>query len=122
MDVTPLALVGCTPHDIDRYSNWLEARLTDLSPLLVKNPVWSDATMHEVFGHPWLSQTYASLPLGTAVAVLTNEDERVRAVVKLNRFIDAYLVVGRFIDPAVYCTPSSVARRLSIPRAMSAVR
>ncbi len=36
------------------------------------------------------------------VAVLTNDqDERVRAVVKLNRFIDAYLVVGRFIDPAV---------------------
>lgn len=36
------------------------------------------------------------------VAVLTNnQDERVRAVVKLNRFIDAYLVVGRFIDPAV---------------------
>lgn len=32
MDVTPLALVGGTPHEIDRYSNWLEARLGDLSP------------------------------------------------------------------------------------------
>jgi hypothetical protein len=73
MDVTPLALVGGTPHEIDRYSNWLEARLGDLSPRLVGNPVWSDAIMNEVFGHPWLSQTYASLPLGTAGAVLTNE-------------------------------------------------
>lgn len=36
------------------------------------------------------------------VALLTSErDERVRAVIKLNRFIDAYLVIGRFIDPEV---------------------
>ena len=73
MGMTPLALVGGTPHDTDRYSNWLEARLGDVSPLLVENPVWSAATMNEVFGHPWLSQTYASLPLGAAVPVLTNE-------------------------------------------------
>ena len=66
MGMTPLALVGGTPHDTDRYSNWLEARLGDLSPLLVENPVWSAATMNEVFGHSWLSQTYASLPLDAA--------------------------------------------------------
>ncbi|MDZ3837271.1 MAG: PAS domain-containing sensor histidine kinase [Rhodospirillales bacterium] len=47
---------------------------------------------------PWAAIEQANLG---QVAVLTNEDERVRAVVKLNRFIDAYLVVGRFIDPAV---------------------
>lgn len=36
------------------------------------------------------------------IVVLTNgPDDRVRAVIKLNRFIDAYLVVGRYIDPAV---------------------
>lgn len=36
------------------------------------------------------------------IAVLTGESEnRVRAVVRLNRFIDAYLLVGRFIDPSV---------------------
>ncbi|MEZ5750058.1 MAG: integrase [Caenibius sp.] len=29
--------------------------------------------MNEVFGHSWLSQTYASLPLSAAVPVLTNE-------------------------------------------------
>lgn len=73
MGMTPLALVGGTPHDTDRYSNWLEARLGDVSPLLVENPVWSDTIMNQVFGHSWLSQTYASLPLGAAIPVLTNE-------------------------------------------------
>lgn len=29
--------------------------------------------MNEVFGHPWLSQAYTSMPLQTAVPVLTNE-------------------------------------------------
>ena len=73
MGMTPLALVGGTPHDTDRYSNWLEGRLAEISPLLVEHPTWSDAVMGEVFSHPWLSQTYASLPLGAAVRVLTNE-------------------------------------------------
>lgn len=73
MGMTPLALVGGTPHDTDRYSNWLEARLAEISPLLVVNPIWSDAVMNEVFGHPWLSQTYAGLPFSAAVPVLTNE-------------------------------------------------
>lgn len=36
------------------------------------------------------------------IVVLTDEtDERVRAIVRLNRFVDAYLFVARFIDPAV---------------------
>lgn len=73
MGLTPLALVGGTPHDTDRYNNWLEVRLAEISPLLVANPVWSDVMMDEVFGHPWLSQTYASMPLQAAVPVLTNE-------------------------------------------------
>ena len=50
MGLTPLALVGGTPHDTDRYNNWLEARLAEISPLLVANFVWSDAMMGEVFG------------------------------------------------------------------------
>lgn len=78
MGMTPLALVGGTPHDTDRYSNWLEARLGDVSPLLVENSVWSDAIMNEVFGHPWLNQTYASLPLGAAVT-RPRDSSRVRA-------------------------------------------
>ena len=36
------------------------------------------------------------------IVVLTGErDDRVRAAVRLNRFVDAYLLVGRFIDPVV---------------------
>ena len=36
------------------------------------------------------------------IVVLTGEkDDRVRAVVKLNRFVDAYLFVGRYVDPEV---------------------
>jgi len=73
MGMTPLVLVGGTPHDTDRYSNWLEGRLAAISPMLVGNNVWSDTLMAEVFGYPWLSSTYASLPLGAQTAVLTNE-------------------------------------------------
>ncbi|MEO0393215.1 MAG: PAS domain-containing sensor histidine kinase [Pseudomonadota bacterium] len=36
------------------------------------------------------------------VPVLTSEsDDRVRALVRLDQFVDAYLFVGRFVDPAV---------------------
>jgi len=37
-----------------------------------------------------------------AVAVITTaNDDRVRAVIKLSRFVDAFLLVGRFVDPTV---------------------
>lgn len=36
-----------------------------------------------------------------AVVITSDKDDRVRAVVKLNRFVDAYLLVGRFVDPKV---------------------
>ncbi|MBL6946138.1 MAG: PAS domain-containing sensor histidine kinase [Rhodospirillales bacterium] len=36
------------------------------------------------------------------IVVLTSEkDDRVRAIVKLNRFVDAFLMVGRYVDPEV---------------------
>ena len=73
MGVRPLALVGGTPGEIDRYSNWLEGQLATIAPLLVDNDTWSDALMTEVFGHPWLSMTYAELPLNAHIPVLTNE-------------------------------------------------
>jgi hypothetical protein len=73
MGVRPLALIGGTPNQTARYNNWLEGRLTAISPLLVENHVWSDDLMKDVFGHSWLSTTYADLPLSTMVPVLTNE-------------------------------------------------
>jgi two-component system nitrogen regulation sensor histidine kinase NtrY len=38
---------------------------------------------------------------GDVVILTSEQDDRVRAVVKLNRFGEAYLVVGRFIEPGV---------------------
>jgi two-component system nitrogen regulation sensor histidine kinase NtrY len=39
---------------------------------------------------------------GGDIAVLTSEsDDRVRAAIRLNRFVDAYLIVGRFVDARV---------------------
>lgn len=38
---------------------------------------------------------------GEAPVVTRNTDDRVRALVRLNQFVDAYLYVGRFVDPAV---------------------
>ncbi len=35
------------------------------------------------------------------VAVMTSNDDRVRALIKLDRFGDVYLYVGRFVDPTV---------------------
>ena len=73
MGLTPLAVVGGTPNDTDRYNNWLEARLASLSHRLLEHHVWPDDLMCEVFGHPWASQGCATLPLLAASQVLTNE-------------------------------------------------
>lgn len=94
-------------RDLDAFDNRLdaEARLRSLSEAMVvdgngrviaTSPLSLTLELELV---PWEAIEQANLG---QVAVLTNDqDERVRAVVKLNRFIDAYLVVGRFIDPAV---------------------
>ena len=38
---------------------------------------------------------------GQVVLLSTERDDRIRAAMKLNRFVDAYLVIGRFIEPQV---------------------
>ena len=35
------------------------------------------------------------------IVVLSIEEDRVRAIVKLDRFLDAYFLAGRFVDPQV---------------------
>ena len=94
-------------RDLDAFDNRLDAesRLRSLSEALVvdgsgrvvaTSPLSLTLELELV---PWQAIEQANRG---QVAVLTNDqDERVRAVVKLNRFIDAYLVVGRFIDPSV---------------------
>ena len=36
---------------------------------------------------------------GKVVVLTGSGDDRVRAIIRLNRFVDAYLLVGRFVDP-----------------------
>jgi two-component system nitrogen regulation sensor histidine kinase NtrY len=47
------------------------------------------------------SDVQDQLALGQVVVLASETDDRLRALVKLNRFVDAYLVVGRFVDPSV---------------------
>ena len=46
-------------------------------------------------------EAFDQLSLGQVVVLASESDDRLRAVVKLNRFVDAFLVVGRFMDPGV---------------------
>ena len=48
---------------------------------------------------PW--EVIEQADRGQVVLLTTERDDRVRAAIKLNRFIDAYLVIGRFIDPQI---------------------
>lgn len=48
---------------------------------------------------PW--EVIEKAAKGQVVVLTDNRDDRVRAAVKLRSFVDAYLLVGRFIDPGV---------------------
>jgi two-component system nitrogen regulation sensor histidine kinase NtrY len=48
---------------------------------------------------PW--EVIEEADSGQVVVLSTEREDRVRAAVKLARFIDAYLVIGRFLDPSV---------------------
>ena len=47
---------------------------------------------------------------GDVVTMTSEQDDRIRAMVRLSRFVDAYLVVGRFVDPQVIDYISKVER------------
>ncbi|MEQ8664342.1 MAG: PAS domain-containing sensor histidine kinase [Rhodospirillales bacterium] len=47
---------------------------------------------------------------GDVVTMTNEQDDRIRAMVRLSRFVDAYLVVGRFVDPQVVDYISKVER------------
>ncbi len=50
---------------------------------------------------------------GEAVVMTSDQDDRVRAVVRLTRFVDAYLLIGRFVDPRVMDYVDRVKRSAS---------
>ncbi|NJO55518.1 MAG: HAMP domain-containing protein, partial [Rhodospirillales bacterium] len=74
-----------------------EALVTDSSGRIVARGPFSLSLDDEVV--PW--QVIEEAAKGQIVILSQSPDDRVRAAIKLNRFIDAYLVVGRYIDPAV---------------------
>ncbi|MCH2564667.1 MAG: PAS domain-containing sensor histidine kinase, partial [SAR116 cluster bacterium] len=58
------------------------------------------------FGEDWLEQARQ----GEVVILRGDETNKLRAVVKLNSFVDAYLFVGRFIDRSVLDAVDSTTR------------
>ncbi len=77
-----------------------------------------------------LTQKIENLPvhaLDTAsqgrIAVLKSENiDRMRAVIKLNRFVDAYLLVERFVDPRIINHIESIRKAVSEYRKMEKER
>lgn len=60
---------------------------------------------------------------GGNVVYLASEDvERIRALVRLNQFVDAYLLVGRFVDPRVMERIEQTETAVSAYQAMEQVR
>ncbi len=47
------------------------------------------------------SQALAEAAEGKIIVLTAESDDRVRALVRLGRFVDAYLLIGRFVDPQV---------------------
>lgn len=74
-----------------------EAVVVDSSGHIVAQASLSLSPDTEVI--PW--QVIEDAAKGQVVVLTNGPDDRVRAAIKLNRFVDAYLVVGRFIDPSV---------------------
>ena len=47
------------------------------------------------------SEMFARAGLGEIVVLTSSDDDRVRALVALNRYVDAFLLVGRFVEASV---------------------
>jgi Signal transduction histidine kinase involved in nitrogen fixation and metabolism regulation len=74
-----------------------EALVVDSSGRVVAQAALSLTPDKDVI--PW--QAIEDAAKGQVVILTSAPDDRVRAAIKLNRFVDAYLIVGRFIDPTV---------------------
>ncbi len=50
---------------------------------------------------------------GDIVVVTGDQEDRIRALIRLTRFVDAYLIVGRFVDPNVVDYVSRIERGIT---------
>lgn len=77
--------------------NLAEAIIFDGTGQVIAKSRFAFAVTFSNLGNDWLSNARA----GEVVILRADESNKLRAVVKLNGFVDAYLFVGRFIDRSV---------------------
>ncbi|MBT3237676.1 MAG: PAS domain-containing sensor histidine kinase [Rhodospirillaceae bacterium] len=77
--------------------SFLEALVIDSTGKVLARTPFSQSLEFELVPPEILTEA----SLGKVVVMTTETDDRVRAVVRLNRFVDAYLLIGRFVDPQV---------------------
>ena len=77
--------------------NLLEVIILDGTGQVAAKSRFAFAVTFTSFGEDWLEQARQ----GEVVILRGDETNKLRAVVKLNSFVDAYLFVGRFIDRSV---------------------
>lgn len=104
-------------NDLNRQASLLMARPKQLNKLIRAQAAIRNLTEAVVFNstgkvmaRTGLSLTFEFEPFPETafqearrgnVATLTSEVDRVRAIIRLNSFLDAYLYVGRFVDPEI---------------------
>ena len=94
------------------FRNLSEAVVADSSGKVLARSEFSFSLAFDLVPQSVLAQA-----AGGDVLILTAEnDNRVRAIVKLNRFVDAYLLVGRFVEANVL---DHIDRTAAVPRASS---
>lgn len=77
--------------------NLPEAIVTDRSGNILARAPFSQSLEFELAP----IQAFEQADDGDIVTMTNEQDDRIRAMIRLSRFVDAYLVVGRFVDPVV---------------------
>ncbi len=77
--------------------NLPEALVVDSTGRVLARSRFSQALEFDLVPPPVVAQANK----GEIVVLTSEKDDRVRAIVKLDRFIDAFLIVGRFVDARV---------------------
>lgn len=95
-----------------------EAIVTDSGGTVLARSQFSHALEFELVPDWAMSQAAT----GEIVVLTSDRDDRVRAVVRLGRFVDAYLLVGRFVDPRVIDHVDRINRGVSQYKAIEEKR
>jgi len=113
-------LTGDPSQVSERLSNLLEyeIRVRDLTEAVVfardgsiiAQTALSFTASLEPISDDLLTQAYAEDALNDVFLLSTDSEDRVRALLRLDNFLDAYLVVGRFVDSRVLAHVDQVHR------------